>query len=217
MLGERLAALVSYEALKVAAGLVVLSPYIPLLFMGEEYGETAPFLYFVDHTDAALVDKVRQGRKAEFSRFGWPGEPPDPKAKGTFRASRLRHHLRNRGRHRTLLRFYGELLRLRRCTPALSRLSKDTLEVEGFEESGVIFMRRWSGDGEAAVAFNLARAPVTAGLSLPRGNWRRLLDSAETQWDGPGSQAPSVLSSDGEAVLTLRPLSFVLLSRDKET
>ncbi len=217
MMGERLAALVSHEALKVAAGLVVLSPYIPLLFMGEEYGETAPFLYFVDHSDAALVDQVRRGRKGEFAAFGWPGEPPDPQDEATFRASRLRRHLRSRGRHRSLLRFYSELLRLRRSTPALSCLSKDTLAVEGHEESGVVLVRRWSGDDEAAAAFNLGEAPATAGLSLPQGNWRRILDSAEAQWDGPGSQVPAVLASDGRAQLTLEPLSVVLLARDKET
>jgi maltooligosyltrehalose trehalohydrolase len=78
-------------------------------------------------------------------------------------------------------------------------------------------MRRWSGDDETAAAFNLGKAPATAGLSLPQGSWRRILDSAEAQWDGPGSQVPSVLASDGKAQLTLRPLSFVHLARDKET
>jgi len=217
MMGERLAALVSHEALKVAAGLVILSPYVPLLFMGEEYGETAPFLYFVDHSDEVLVDQVRRGRKDEFAGFGWPGEPPDPKDEATFRAGRLQRHLRSRGTHQSLLRFYSELLRLRRSTPALSRLSKDTLEVEGFEESGVILMRRWSGDDEAAAAFNLGKTPAAVGLSLPQGSWRRVLDSAEAQWNGPGSRVPEVLASDGEVQLTLQPLSCVLFARDKET
>src|SRR5262249_23569043 len=76
--GERLTALTDFEGLKLAAGLVLLSPYVPLLFMGEEYGETSPFLYFVSHGDPALIDAVRRGRREEFKKFAWQGEPPDP-------------------------------------------------------------------------------------------------------------------------------------------
>jgi maltooligosyltrehalose trehalohydrolase len=64
---------VSFEALKLVAGIVILSPYIPLLFMGEEWGERAPFQYFTSHSDAALVDAVRRGRQAEFAAFRWQG------------------------------------------------------------------------------------------------------------------------------------------------
>jgi 1,4-alpha-glucan branching enzyme len=84
MLGERLSQLIPFEALKVAAGAVLLSPYLPLLFMGEEYGETRPFLYFVSHGDADLVEAVRQGRKAEFRDFHAQGEPPDAVSPDTF-------------------------------------------------------------------------------------------------------------------------------------
>ena len=78
MFGERLSGLVSFEALKLAAGAVFLSPYIPLLFMGEEYGEESPFLYFVSHSDPALVRAVREGRKNEFKAFSWQQGPPRP-------------------------------------------------------------------------------------------------------------------------------------------
>jgi maltooligosyltrehalose trehalohydrolase len=72
--GERLSSLFDWESLKLAAGLVLLSPHIPLLFMGEEYNETAPFLYFVSHGDPALIEAVRRGRREEFARFTWEGE-----------------------------------------------------------------------------------------------------------------------------------------------
>jgi maltooligosyltrehalose trehalohydrolase len=78
MLGERLSHLVSFEAQKLAAGALLLSPYIPLLFMGEEYGEDAPFIYFVSHSDPDLIRAVRQGRKQEFAAFHAQGEPPIP-------------------------------------------------------------------------------------------------------------------------------------------
>ena len=78
MKGERLSQLISFEGLKLAAGAIILSPYIPLLFMGEEYGEEVPFTYFVSHSDPELIQMVRQGRKQEFKHFHYDGEPPDP-------------------------------------------------------------------------------------------------------------------------------------------
>lgn len=87
--GERLSRLISFDGLKIAAGMVILSPYIPLLFMGEEYGEDIPFLYFVSHSDPDLVKAVREGRKHEFRSFRWEGEPPDPQDTETFLRSEI--------------------------------------------------------------------------------------------------------------------------------
>ena len=87
--GERLAALVSFEAQKLAAATVLLSPFIPLLFMGEEYGETAPFQYFVSHGSAALIRSVRAGRRAELAAAGWRGQSPDPQDDASFESSKL--------------------------------------------------------------------------------------------------------------------------------
>src|SRR5574341_367200 len=75
MLGERLSNIIPFEGLKLAAGVVLLSPFVPLLFMGEEYGEEAPFLYFVSHSDPDLIEAVRKGRKQEFTAFNWKGNP----------------------------------------------------------------------------------------------------------------------------------------------
>ena len=87
--GERLSTLVCPDALRLAAAILLLSPYVPLLFMGEEYGESAPFLYFVSHTDPALVEAVREGRRREFAAFAWSGEVPDPADESTFEQSKL--------------------------------------------------------------------------------------------------------------------------------
>ena len=99
MLGERLGALVTLEHLKVAAGALLLSPFVPLLFMGEEYAEPAPFLYFVSHSDPALVEAVRRGRRDEFAAFAGRGEVPDPQAVET--SSGLGSTMHSRGRHAT--------------------------------------------------------------------------------------------------------------------
>src|SRR5882724_6724507 len=112
-MGERLSSLVNFESLKLAAGANLLSPFVPLLFMGEEYGETAPFLYFTSHGDANLAEAVRRGRTEEFRAFRWQGQIPDPQAEATFANSRLRRNLAQEEPHRTLLRFYQMLLRFR--------------------------------------------------------------------------------------------------------
>ena len=216
MKGERLSSLVSFEALKLAAGIVILSPFVPLLFMGEEYGETAPFLYFVHHSDPGLINAVRKGRKEEFAAFDWKGEPPDPQDEATFLSSKLKRHFRSKEKHSVLLQFYQELLHLRRNMPALNCLSKDTLEVEDFEEWNILLVRRWSDDGQALIIFHFGDAPMTINLPLPEGNWGKILDSSEEQWNGPGSQVPSNLGDNKKVGLTLQPLSFALFTCDKE-
>jgi maltooligosyltrehalose trehalohydrolase len=109
--GERLASLVPWEALRPASALVLLGSATPLLFMGEEYGETAPFLYFTSHSDPALAAAVSEGRKREFIAGG-AREVPDPQDPETFRRSRLSH--RRDGRHGALRDHYRRLLALRR-------------------------------------------------------------------------------------------------------
>ncbi|HZD18776.1 MAG TPA: malto-oligosyltrehalose trehalohydrolase, partial [Actinomycetota bacterium] len=118
--GRRLGRLLDEEQRKLASGLVLLSPFIPLLFMGEEYGEPSPFHYFVSHSDPELVESVRRGRLEELSHFAWPEEPPDPQDERTFLSSKLRWDLRTEGEHAALLALHRELLRLRRSEPALA-------------------------------------------------------------------------------------------------
>src|SRR5690606_11120944 len=88
MLGERISKLVSFEMLKLSVGTLLMSPYVPMLFMGEEYGEDQPFLYFVSHTDPELVKAVQEGRRNEFKSFEWGDDVPDPQAEETFNRSK---------------------------------------------------------------------------------------------------------------------------------
>lgn len=216
MLGERLSELVSFEKLKLAAGAVMLSPFIPLLFMGEEYGETAPFPYFVSHTDPDLIEAVRRGRREEFSAFAWAGKPPDPDDKTTFLQAKLNHPLRNKGHHRVLAAFYRELIRLRNTIPASDPLTRDDFEVTGWEREKVLILRRWSGPDEVLAAFHFGETETSVTIPLTTGTWKKQLDSAEDQWRGPGSSVPGRLLSEGEAALTLPPHAFVLFKREKE-
>ncbi len=210
MLGERLISLAGFESAKLAAGAVILSPFLPLLFMGEEYGEDAPFLYFVSHSDPALIEAVRNGRKQEFAEFNWREEPPDPDAEETFRRSKLRR--RTGGEHGVLRDFYGELIRLRRTHPALSLLSKDNLDAVGFEKQRVLFLSRWNGPSRAWLAFHFGGAETAVPLPVRNGSWTKLIHSGDPRWRG-SLDLPEALDSDGEIVLTLGPRSFAAYSR----
>ena len=136
--GERLATLVEPAKCRLAAALVLLSPYIPLLFMGEEYGETAPFLYFVEHDDPALVDAVREGRRREFEALGGAGEQIDPQDEDTFRRSRLDWTRRTTRGGAQLLHLYTDLLALRREEPAL-RPGASVAHVQGNADWCTVF------------------------------------------------------------------------------
>jgi maltooligosyltrehalose trehalohydrolase len=210
MLGERLSQLVSFEAAKLAAGTVLLSPFIPLLFMGEEYGETAPFAFFISHLDQELVDAVRRGRHEEFASFAWQGEPPDPQDEGTFQSAILNYQLRQQGHHQAMLSFYRELIRLRKDHPALASLSKEDMEVWGLEKQRILLIRRWCQDEEMVIVLHFGHEQGSALLPLLPGRWLKQVDSAEERWRGPGGFAPEELQSDGEAKLTLPPKSLVL-------
>lgn len=217
MLGERLSQLIPFEELKLAAGAVLLSPFLPLLFMGEEYGETAPFQYFISHHDSQLVEAVRQGRREEFSAFAWLGEPPDPQEEATFLRAKLRRQLQLQGHHRVLLEFYRELIRLRRTVPALASSSEEQREVHGYEQQRVLFVRRGSSENEVALVFNLGDAQISINLPLPPGRWLKRLDSAEERWQGEGSLVPEQVDSSGEVTLALSPKAVILLARQQET
>jgi len=197
LLGERLSQLVDFESLKLSIAVVLLSPFIPLLFMGEEYGEPAPFLYFVDHSDPDLVKAVRDGRKEEFASFHWKGTVPDPVDRDTFLRSKVRWELRERGRHKTLLEFTKTLITLRRTIPALSHLSKEHARVKGREEEKVIVMeRRENTSGSRALCvFNFNPRDIRFPIDEipPKGAWKKLLDSSEERWGGGGSRLPEEL------------------------
>jgi maltooligosyltrehalose trehalohydrolase len=216
MLGERLSQLVPFEGLKLAAGVVLLSPFVPLLFMGEEYGETAPFQYFVSHSDRGLVEAVRRGRRQEFEAFEWKGEPPDAQDEETFLRCRLNRGLRGEGHHAALFEFYKELLRLRKTVAALANLSKEHMEVLSYDKDQVLFLRRWSGNNEVFAVFNVADAETATVVSIPGGRWHKLLDSADERWQGKGTSVPDILASEGEVTLAVRPISFVLFAKENE-
>jgi maltooligosyltrehalose trehalohydrolase len=212
MRGDRLARLVCFESLKLAAGVVLLSPFLPLLFMGEEYGEVAPFLYFVHHGDTGLIEAVRKGRKEEFAAFGWKGEIPDPQDEDTFLRSRPDPALRESGNHARLLELHRELIRIRKTDPVLRRTDREGMEVVPFEKERALFILRRDGSARTAAVFHFGDVPAYLPLPLPGEGWEKVLDSADVRWGGPGGAAPERPDPCGGIVCALRPNSFILLS-----
>ena len=205
--GERLGHLTDFETQKLAAAAVILSPFLPLLFMGEEYGETAPFLYFISHLDPALAEAVREGRQQDFAGFDWPGEFSDPQDESTFQRSRLNHSLPTAGHHQMLSQFYKHLLALRKSVPALRNLSKSDMEVTCDEGQQLLTLRRWSTGSEVQLLLNFGRETAMKQLEKP-GQWRSLLDSASTEFGGPGAAVIGVQ----ENTVRLSPRSALLVS-----
>ena len=212
--GDRLAQWLNVDQLKLAAGTVLLSPFIPMLFMGEEYAETAPFQYFVSHGDSELIEAVRRGRKEEFVKFGWREDFPDPQNESTFLGSKLNWDLQKDGRHRVLWNFYRELLRLRRELPPLARLDKESLEVTTNAHEKVLLVRRWDASKQALIVCHFAEVPTELRLPVPSGRWRKLLDSAETPPGGSGEPKHEIFEARGELQLSLEPWAFLLLVRE---
>ena len=188
-LGDRLSTIVSFEAVKLAAALLFVSPAVPLLFMGEEYGETAPFQYFTSFIDRELSQAVRRGRAAEFSRFAWTRPIPDPDAPSTFVASRLNHALAGAPRHRELYQYYRRWLELRRTHPALGAAHKQRARAILDAAGEVLTVTRSAPTGESIVlTANLTSTPRP--LAAPPAGRHRLLDSAEPRFGGSGPSVP---------------------------
>jgi maltooligosyltrehalose trehalohydrolase len=207
--GERLSTLLSFEGLKLAAAVTTLSPFVPLLFMGEEYGETAPFQYFTSHSDADLIAAVRKGRREEFAAFAWEGEIPDPDAHSSFLDSVLNHDLKTKEPHRTLLALYSELLKIRREYSLSGASAVEILE------NGNTITASFGGNSSKTLLVVFAFGPAADEINsrLPSGTWTVRLDSADPRWRGPGSSLPKDLPSVQFLNLKLAAQSFVVLER----
>ena len=207
MQGERSSTLLTFEAQKLSAGLVLLIPYLPLLFMGEEYGDTAPFLYFTSHQDPVLAQAVRDGRRREFAAFHAEGSPPDPQAETTFLKSKLNQNLHREGPHKVLWDFYRELIHLRKTFPALSELDASMLSVTTDAED-CLKIRRTYGEDEVLMMFNFGKRTEQCTSDVSAANWRLVLNSADPVWLGPG-RGPDIFGDN----FTILPKSFCVLRR----
>jgi maltooligosyltrehalose trehalohydrolase len=165
--GDRLTALVEPPRQRLAASLLLLAPHLPLLFMGEEYGEDRPFPFFCSFGDPRLVEAVRAGRRREFAAFAWQGEVPDPQAEETFSRARLSWSWPENSQQARLRRLYADLLSARRRWPALRDFSQRSARLLSGEGGQVLELVRGdaASGGTATAFFNLGGElrPLPAG------------------------------------------------------
>jgi maltooligosyltrehalose trehalohydrolase len=155
--GDRLEHIIGLERAKVALGLVLTTPFVPLLFQGEEFAASTPFQYFAHHEEEAMARAVSEGRKREFAGFGWPSElVPDPESSETFLRSKLRWDEVGQGSHAEMLAWCRSLIAFRRESPSLNDGEPGRTRVE-FDESG-----RWlvMDRGQVRILCNLGDQPV---------------------------------------------------------
>ncbi|WP_345157461.1 malto-oligosyltrehalose trehalohydrolase [Pontibacter saemangeumensis] len=212
--GERLSVLVGHEGLKLAAAATLLAPYIPMLFMGEEYGEDAPFLYFVSHSDEKLIKAVQEGRKKEFAHYKTEGTFPDPQAEESFEKSKLQWQKRKQPKYQQLLKWHQKLIQLRRSLPALHNFNKVDLQAQPLGQEGLVLIRQ-SHDRlqQLLCLFNFSEKEL--GFSMPETavDWKLALNSKADEWlqqpeKSPANDAPKQVEA-GKPV-TLPPLSVLL-------
>jgi maltooligosyltrehalose trehalohydrolase len=183
MLGDRLGQAVSLEGLKLTAAAYLLSPCVPMIFMGEEYGEKNPFQYFISHSDKELIQLIRKGRKDEFSYFKWEGELPDPQSEKTFNQCKLSWDFNEDKKKAALLDFYKHLISFRKTRRAMQGIERNTLSVlPGMKEEVIAFERTFEGD-TILVVLNFKKGKSTFDFDRPL---LKILDSSSIAWAGPG-------------------------------
>lgn len=174
--GDRLSALLTPAQQRLAASMLLLSPYVPLLFMGEEYGEANPFPFFCSFRDETLVQAVREGRKREFAAFVNQGPIPDPQAVDTFASARLHWEWLEGTLHAGLRRLIADLLRARREWPALHEFRVCSAELlPDAAKATILRVRR----NQIAIFFNLIAVSQpfedTSGPILFSSEWSQYL------------------------------------------
>ncbi|MBN1604761.1 MAG: malto-oligosyltrehalose trehalohydrolase [Chitinispirillaceae bacterium] len=207
MLGERLLSITDIERARLAAALVILSPFIPLLFMGEEHAEENPFLYFADHSDEGLKDAVRKGRTNEFADFQDIGKPLDPFSIETFNKSKIDWSKRGSKKGSAMFLLYQSLIKIRREMPALRSCRRDQISISRNAGTECILIHYKYGSNHVACFFNLGKNCSSIEFGLP-GTWIKKLDSeVVTSCDENKVQ---VVIETGETILNIAQYGFVV-------
>ena len=217
-LGERLHHQIELDAYRAASALLLLGPATPLLFMGQEWAASTPFLYFTDH-NAELGRLVTAGRRAEFAGFtAFSGEQvPDPQARATFERSKLRWDERLAPPHAGILRLYRDLIGLRRRHPALRERGRDSFSVIALGKSALALRRHGPTPQDTLLMIvNLRDAlrldlTARAETSAPAGlRWAPLLDTEDERYGGQGAARlieHGIVEMDGPGAVVLQAVT----------
>lgn len=209
--GDRLITIAGVEAAKLAAGLTLLSPFTPLLFMGEEYGEPAPFLFFTDYKDKTIGKKVQVGRKRELAKNGWKIQPTNsPQDRVIFASSRINWDQRNQERGKRILDYYRKLIKLRKDLQVGPQEAPKFLTSK--HKSLLVVQRKFAVSEFVTVA-NFSHSIQDWQFPFEAEVYYKVLDSSDAIWAGPGSTLPQKVTARDR--LSICPLSMGVYLRSK--
>ena len=181
--GERLSTLTEFEKLKLAAGALFFSPFIPMIFMGEEYGEDSPFLFFTSHENEKLAQKVSRSRKRELFDFFSKTQPPEPNKESTFKKSKLKWDYNDHDHKSKLLDFYKKCIEIRKQYPLLTPGNRERFEAKTDAEKGILTVLHKGEDNNIIVIFNFSDIEIKTNMSEIN-NPQLIINSAHKQWGG---------------------------------
>jgi maltooligosyltrehalose trehalohydrolase len=207
MMGDRLSNLTGFEELKLLAGAMFVSPFVPLLFMGEEYAATNPFFYFTSHSDEKLIELVRKGRVEEFSDFIESEKVPDPDSREVFKKSILDFSIS--GNKEYMLAFYKELISLKKNHPVWKDYDRTNNSAVEEGTRTVTFSKR-SGSNHLFAVMNFDKEPKN--INIPAVDWKDtilLIDSADKKWGGPKDKDSAGFKNNE---ILVYPSSIIILS-----
>ena len=209
--GIRSSKLLSLSRQKLAAAVLLFSPYVPMLFMGQEYGETAPFYYFTDHSDPALIEAVREGRRKEMSAFLPGSEFADPQDEATFERSKLNWDLCWSEPHSSLLAWYRDWIAMRRQHASLSNCRKDLVRTEWDQQTQCLVLERCDTSGSRTMLLcNLSEGAQVVQFPFLDVSWSLALWSEAARYGPPMPEPPAKLRGGGQEQLELAAGSAAL-------
>ncbi|WP_166335805.1 malto-oligosyltrehalose trehalohydrolase [Sphingobacterium chungjuense] len=188
MLGERSSMLFSADMQRLMALTVMASPFVPMLFMGEEWSASTPFQYFVHHSDEELIEAVRKGRKEEFKSFHSDAEAPDPQSENTFADCVLKWDEVDSGAHQQMLAYYEALISFRKANSILRQVDRSLVTVQYDEPKSVIVLSYAFEDQLMVGLLNFSSAAQTVSLDSAY-SWERIWDTSDPAWGGSGPTA----------------------------
>lgn len=213
LLGERMSSLVDFESLKLAAAAMIFSPFVPMLFMGEEYAENNPFMFFVDLQNPALKKKIKNGRKREFKNFWNKQVPPDPFDIEVFERSKPDWTKMKEKPHNQMFSFYKECISIRKDNPFMKSCNREHLMVRETSDDKAIVLLYQTRKKGMMVMMNFSDEIINE--SIPEDdNYRSemVLYSAHKKWGGSvDDNTKPVKHGTGQTNINLKPKSVVVL------
>lgn len=213
LFGERLSKLIEFEKLKLAAGALFLSPYTPMIFMGEEYAEKNPFMFFSDYGDENLKEGVKLGRKKEFEYFGWKDEFIDPQSKETYEKSILNKKI-EKEENKIIFEIYKLLIKLKK-DGYIGKRNRKNIKIKTFENKKIVYIESLNKDKKTFSILNFSNEEISIGKIIPDGKWEKIIDSSSEKWLGKGSNLPKILT--GKLTIKVNSHSFIIYKEMKKS